>query len=303
MPNVNINNIKNYLFYKLPKCILENEPYKTKLSSTSKIAYMLVLNRLSLSISNRWVDSKGDVFIYYSRQELQNDIPTSKKTAISVFKQLEELNLIHQCEQGKGLAYKIYVEDVFTQVYEKKKVVENLPNTSVKTTPPLVEKLHPNKNKENKNENHNSSSIELDKIKDKCLLKDFSKTILKTGVSIGSLLNATIDTLYYLPVLTIDNKDYNNTEIRTMLGGINEQHLQKVESIFLTNYENVRNYKSYLITCVANVLLGKDIPRNMITFSKKYVSNYKGREYTEEFMESLYDNLDSHEEESQELEL
>lgn len=113
MPNVNINNVKN-------------EPYKTKLSPLAKLGYIFILDRLSLSISNKWVDKKGDVFIYYSRQDLQNDLPTTKRTAISIFKQLEELNLIHQFTQGKGLAYKIYVEDIFNQEYEVKKVVENL---------------------------------------------------------------------------------------------------------------------------------------------------------------------------------
>lgn len=302
MSNVNINNVKNYLFYKVPKCILNNEPYKTKLSPLAKLGYIFILDRLSLSISNKWIDKKGDVFIYYSRQDLQNDLPTTKKTAISIFKQLEELNLIHQFTQGKGLAYKIYVEDIFNQEYEVKKVVENSQQSSVKNTPVLVENLHPNNNKGNNNENYISSSIDLNKIKESCNLSKFYNTILKTGVSIGSLFNSTIDTLFYLPKLQLDNKEYTQSDIRELLSNLTEQHLNKVENIFIKNYENVRNYKSYLITCICNTILEKEIPTNMISKKEKTINKHYGREYSEEFFESLYDNV-IYKEESQELEL
>lgn len=302
MSNVNINNIKNYLFYKVPKCILNNEPYKTKLTPLAKIGYIFILDRLSLSISNKWIDEKGDVFIFYSRQDLQNDIPTTKKTAISIFKQLENLNLIHQFKQGKGLAYKIYIEDIFKQDYEIKKVVENFHQSGIQNTPVPVENLPPNNNKDNNNENYISSSINLNKIKESCNLSKFYNTILKTGVSIGSLFNSTIDTLFYLPKLQLDNKDYTQNDIKNLLSNLTEQHLNKVENTFIKNYKNIRNYKSYLITCICNTLLEKEIPTNMINKKDKTINKHYGREYSEEFLESLYDNI-LYEEESQELEL
>ena len=302
MPNVNINNVKNYLFYKVPKCILNNEPYKTKLSPLAKLGYIFILDRLSLSINNKWVDKKGDVFIYYSRQDLQNDLPTTKKTAISIFKQLEELNLIHQFTQGKGLAYKIYVEDIFNQEYEVKKVVENSQQSSGKNIPVPVENLHPNNNKDNNNENYISSIIKLKKIKENCNLSKFYNTILKTEVSMGSLFNSTIDTLYFLPKLQLDNKEYSQSDIRELLLNLTEQHLDNVEIIFIKNYENVRKYKSYLITCICNTILEKEIPTNMINKKEKLSNRHYGREYSEKFIESLYDNI-SYKEESQELEL
>lgn len=301
MSNVNIENIKNYLFYKMPKCILKDEPYKSSLSPLSKIAYMLLLDRLSLSISNNMVDSKNNVYIFYSRQEMQDNLSTTRKTVISIFKQLEQLKLITQIKQGKGLAFKIYINDIFTNEYTKNKVVENLHVTSGESTPPTVEKVYLNNTEYNNNINHNSSNVDLENIKVKSNLHLFDKTILKTGVSIGSLFNSTINTLFYLNNIKLEDKELSNQEIKKLLNNLTENHLNKIQDIYLTNYENIRNYKPYLMTCMCNVVLGKEIQTNMIGKSK--VSNkFHGREYSKEFLEGLYDNME-YEKNDDELEM
>lgn len=301
MSNVNIENVKNYLFYKMPKCILKDEPYKSNLSPLSKLAYMLLLDRLSLSASNNMIDNNKDIFIFYSRQEMQDNLMTTRKTVISIFKQLEELKLITQIEQGKGLAFKIYLTDIFSNQYTKNKVVENLHITSGKITPPLVEKVYLNNNEYNNNINHNSSNEVLQNIKEKCNLHLFDKVILKSGVSIGSLFNSTIDTLFYISSLKLEKETLSKQEIQSLLSTLNESHLTKVQDIFISNYENVRNYKSYLMTCVCNVILGKEIQTNMIS-KNKITNSFHGREYTKEFLESFYDNID-YEKNDEELEM
>ena len=60
---------KNFYFYKLPK-LLFKYPYN-KLSSNAKLCYILLLDRLNLSKSNNIIDNNGNIYIYYTRENIQ----------------------------------------------------------------------------------------------------------------------------------------------------------------------------------------------------------------------------------------
>ncbi len=56
-------------FFQVPKELFVN-PYYTDLSLASKVLYGLLLDRLSLSIKNKWTDKEGDIYIIFSRYSL-----------------------------------------------------------------------------------------------------------------------------------------------------------------------------------------------------------------------------------------
>ena len=55
---------EQYSFYRVPK-VLFTEPCFKALSCEAKVLYGLMLDRMSLSIKNRWLDSEGKVYIYF----------------------------------------------------------------------------------------------------------------------------------------------------------------------------------------------------------------------------------------------
>ena len=120
---INKDTNKKFLFFKVPIKILNEEPYKSKMTHTSIIGYILILNRVSLSRLNNWYDENGDIYIYYSIYEMMKDLNISKSTTLGVFKILEELELIGYKEKLKGKTSKIYVKDIFEDEY---KVVQKL---------------------------------------------------------------------------------------------------------------------------------------------------------------------------------
>jgi predicted transcriptional regulator len=132
---------KNFLFFKIPVKILNKEPYKSKMTHTSIIAYMYILNRINLSRINKLFDSDGDIYIYYSISELQKDLNSSKATTIKSLKILSELNLIGYKEKIKGKIDKIYVTDIFDNDY---KLVQKLDHSGINNRPVLVQNLYPN---------------------------------------------------------------------------------------------------------------------------------------------------------------
>ena len=61
---------EQYTFFRIPK-ILFSPTYKT-LSVSAKMLYALMLDRMSLSARNRWMDEDGRVFIYFRMSEIMS---------------------------------------------------------------------------------------------------------------------------------------------------------------------------------------------------------------------------------------
>ena len=88
------NECFEHLYYQIPMELFFNKSYKDKLNSYSKILYGFLLNRLTLSKKNNWFDEEGNVFLIFTRKEVQELLNLSDKTATKAFKQLKECKLI-----------------------------------------------------------------------------------------------------------------------------------------------------------------------------------------------------------------
>ena len=103
------NEILENNYYQIPQELFVNKLYKEKLNSDSKILYAFLLDRLSLSQKNHWVDSENKVYLIFTREEVQEKLCLSDKTVTKAFKQLTEVNLIQEKRQGLGKPNLIYV--------------------------------------------------------------------------------------------------------------------------------------------------------------------------------------------------
>ena len=101
----------------LPSIFLYEEPYKSNLSDKAKLLYIIILDRLKLSIKNNYTNDKNEVFIYLSRQEVQNILSCSDKTVTKAFNELISLELIFEERKAIGKNIKIYInkkDDIFS---------------------------------------------------------------------------------------------------------------------------------------------------------------------------------------------
>ena len=112
-----------FCFYQIPKELFTNEYYKGKLSSDAIILYGLLLDRLSVSIKNKWIDENGLIYLILTRKEAMEKLNISDKTATKAFRQLKELKLISERRMGKGKTYKIYVGKINRKKYEIVKII------------------------------------------------------------------------------------------------------------------------------------------------------------------------------------
>jgi len=88
-------------YIKFPKDLLCNPNYP-KLTSHAKLIYMLLLERVALSVLNGWVYKDGIVYVIYQKQELANILELSYDTITKTFKELEKHQLIYQHKLKSG---------------------------------------------------------------------------------------------------------------------------------------------------------------------------------------------------------
>ena len=131
-------------FFKFPKPFIYDEKYK-KLSNNAKLMYMLLFGRLELSVKNGWHDRKGNVFQYYTNEQLMIDLNSSEKTIIKVKKELREVGLLEEVRQGNNLPNRIYISQVDGTVENTVLELEKVQHGAVENTVLELEKVQTNK--------------------------------------------------------------------------------------------------------------------------------------------------------------
>ena len=143
-----INEYLENVFYQIPKELFVN-PYYKNLNSDSKLLYSLLLDRLSVSMKNEWIDEEGNIFLIFSRKEAQEKLNLSDKTVTKAFRQLTDVKLIYEKKQGfkkNNIIYVGKINHISTANITSRK---NYDSRNGKTTSQESENLRCNKNKDN----------------------------------------------------------------------------------------------------------------------------------------------------------
>ena len=143
-------------FFKFPKPFIYDEKYKT-LSNNAKMLYMLLFDRLELSLKNGWHDKEGNVFQYYTNEQLMIDLNcNSNKTIIKIKKELKDAGLMTEVRQGMNLPNRIYLEALNGSVESTFQEVQKVHLGSAKSAFQEVQKVHTIKTENTNTENNNN---------------------------------------------------------------------------------------------------------------------------------------------------
>lgn len=66
-----ISDVVNDEFLRFPLTLLANPKYK-EMSLEAKFIYSLLLNRLTLSQKNGWINEENEVYLIYTREDAAN---------------------------------------------------------------------------------------------------------------------------------------------------------------------------------------------------------------------------------------
>ena len=98
-----------FSFIRIPKIMLIDNTF-SDLSLQAKVLYGVLLDRMSLSRKNGWLDAENRVFIIYQIGEIQKDLGFSKKKSIDLLAELEKFGLLEKKRRGHGLPNILYVK-------------------------------------------------------------------------------------------------------------------------------------------------------------------------------------------------
>ena len=145
------NECFEHLYYQIPMELFFNTKYKDKLNSDSKILYGFLLNRLTLSAKNNWIDEDNNIYLIFTRKEVEKLLNLSDKTVTKAFKQLKDCKLIYEKKQGANKPNLIYVGKIEHDKNLIQLIRKNYESRIVKSTTHDTENLRPNYNNNNYN--------------------------------------------------------------------------------------------------------------------------------------------------------
>lgn len=187
---------EQFSFYRVPRLLIKDERFKG-LSSDAKLLYGLMLDRMSLSMKNGWLDDENRAYIIYTVDAIMEDLGCAKATCVKIMKELDTENgigLIEKKRRGLGKPDIIYVKN-FSTITDAQ--TEEKSDNADKTTE--VQKL--NLKKSNMHTSR-SSEIELQEVQDVDLQR-FKKTTSGGSKAVPAEVQKTA------PIYT----DYNHTDL------------------------------------------------------------------------------------------
>ena len=278
-----------YSFYKIPKLLFTDEHFK-KVSVEAKVLYGLMLDRMSLSVKNQWLDGEGRAYIYYSLEDIMDALGCSNKKAITIMKELDAeagIGLIEKKRQGQGKPTMIYVKQfVIRDVQECKNYT-----SEEKATIPEVKKLHVLKCKNDTSRSEEITCLEVKKIhtnKNNINNTELSNTesnlILSENDGMGSEVEAYTELIKenlewdifseYYPYdqdlldgifdliletvlcksesIVIASNRYPTAVVKSKFLKLNSSHIEYVIDCFKANTTKVHNIKKYLLATLFN---------------------------------------------------
>ena len=205
-----------FSFYRIPKLLFQDSRFQP-LSTDAKTLYGILLDRMSLSARNGWLDKAGRVFIIYTVQEVQDSLGCADKKATKLLRELEEYGLIERKRRGLGKPDLIYVKN-FSSESSKLRFLnrDNDDSGVVQNTLQDPAKLRCNKTERNNTEVSDTDPIysdENDWMSKRAQLEEYFSQSLEVELLLR-LYPDDEDTLYQIVNLLVDTCATNRKTLR-----------------------------------------------------------------------------------------
>lgn len=279
---------EQFSFFRIPKLLFTDEAFKD-LSSDAKVLYGILLDRMSLSMKNNWIDEENKVYIIFTIEEIANIMCCATQKATKILQELDDkkgIGLVEKKRLGLGKPNILYVKNfIIQETKEQTDVQEEITNQE------LLQSQNQN------DENHNSGNVIFTKqelLKSQCNKTNYNKTeysnteynnttpispskdramemeeiekILKHQIDYPALIEEQpkekekIDLMINLMTEAIQNKtDIRINQSRTAYKTVREQllslqkkHIKYVLSVLMENNQKIINLRAYLLSLIYN---------------------------------------------------
>ena len=255
-----------FSFYRIPKALFQESRFQN-LSTDAKTLYGILLDRMSLSVKNGWLDKQNRVFILFTIEDVKRTLCCADNKVTKLLRELEKFGLIERKRRGQGKPSLVYVKNFSAE--SLKESVKNRDNddscgSKIACQDPV--KSRGIKKNENKTEMNNTNLIlsdESEKMKNRELLEEYFSRSLEIDLLLR-LYPDDEDTLYQIVNLLVDTCATNRKTlriagddkpaevVRSRFMKLNADHIRFVLKCLAENSSPIRNMKQYLLASLYN---------------------------------------------------
>ena len=271
---------ESYSFYRIPKMLFTEEIFEA-LSTDAKVLYGLLLDRISLSRENGWLDDAGRVYVYYTIKSVKKSMRCANTKACGLLRELDEFGLIERKKQGLGKPTIIYVKD-FTRFRKTELLDSDKWNSVILHTGTLDNrKSERNKTEKNNTESNKTNPILSGADKDmdeRASYRNYLNSQLDMEImyerypydreTLDAIMDLMLDVVCSKrKTIRIAGDDKPVSVVKSQFLKINSMHLEYVMDCMKKNPAKVRNIKQYLLAAIYNA------PLTMQSYYQAWVNN------------------------------
>ena len=259
---------EQFSFYRIPKVLFTEERFRS-VSAEAKVLYGLLLDRMSLSCKNGWLDRAGRVYIIFTIEEVMTALGCADQKAGKLLHELEsKCRLIERKRQGLGKPNLIYVKNF---------VDNHVDNTSGSTTP--SPKSRSNNTDKNDTDFSDTDSFPFTSFRrdhgreakgNEAALRERYRELIAENIAYDALLTDypyEQDTLEEILELLVDvvcttkssvrisGDDKPAEVVRSQFLRLNSEHIRFVVGGLKENTTRIRNMRQYLLATLYNAPL------------------------------------------------
>ena len=255
-----------FSFFRIPKALFQEQRFQD-LSTDAKTLYGILLDRMSLSVKNGWLDEQNRVFIIFTIEDVKRTLCCADNKATKLLRELEEYGLIERKRRGLGKPDLIYVKN-FSSESSKLRFLnrDNDDSGVVQNTLQDPAKLRCNKTERNNTEISDTdpiSSDENDWMSEREQLEEYFSQALEVDLLLR-LCPDDEDTIYQIVDLLVDTCATNRKllriagddkpaeVVRSRFMKLNADHIRFVLKCLAENSSPIRNMKQYLLASLYN---------------------------------------------------
>ena len=280
-----------FSFYRIPR-VLMTAPHFKKLSSDAKILYGLMLDRMSISMKNGWIDNNNRVYIFFTLEDVQENLSCSHTTGVKILAELDTDNgigLIERIKQGQGRPTRIYVKNfnLHQENSDQPLGTPDFKNVEVKTSKKLKSRPQGNGSADLQNVDTNQTYLNQNKnsyIKHQSIYQGSQlpeapwparDDVMDSMETYREIVHENIEYVFlvdrygvdvineYVQIMLdaicsrsdtvrVDRGEYPSEVVKSRLLKLNYSHIEYVLSCMDKNTTKVRNIKNYLLTALYN---------------------------------------------------
>ena len=264
---------EQFSFYRIPKLLFTDKRFKD-LSAEAKILYGLLLDRMSLSAKNGWLDQEGRVYIVYTVEDIMDALSCASQKAMKLLNELDEkCGLIERKRQGLGKPNLIYVKNFVAAPESKLKNGENQNSGVLKIKTQEFPKSKGSNTEKNNTDLNDTESLPFTSFRGsqndaerraqyrELIMENISYDVLLLDLPydkeiVEEILELIVDTVCTTKeTVRISGDDKPAEVVRSRFLKLDSEHIRFVVSCMKENTTKIKNIRQYLLATLYNASL------------------------------------------------